>query len=57
MPTPNRMVVCERCGFVALLRETSGWEMRTLQKGLCPACVKDSVSNGDPPKPQTKAAH
>jgi hypothetical protein len=40
--TTHTIVVCERCGFIALLPETIGWQMHTTQKALCPACVKDS---------------
>ena len=42
MSTANKIVVCERCGFIAMLSETVGWAMHTTQKGLCPACVKDA---------------
>jgi hypothetical protein len=38
----NKIVVCERCGFIAMLSETVGWAMSTTQKGLCPAGVKDA---------------
>jgi hypothetical protein len=47
MFSPNKLVVCERCGFVAVLPETNGWEMHTTEKGLCPACVRDSEKVSD----------
>jgi hypothetical protein len=59
MATTNKLVICERCGFIALLPETAGWVMYTTQKGLCPACVKDAENAERPAaraKPQTKTA-
>jgi hypothetical protein len=55
--TRNKMVVCERCGLIALLPDTHGWEMATTQKGLCPACLKDRDRPAPPPKPHSKTAH
>lgn len=57
MSPANKMVVCERCGFMALLPETNGWQMHTTEKGLCPACVKDSEQRPSAPRSQAKSAH
>ena len=51
MMSPNKMVVCERCGFLALLSETAGWAMYTTNRGLCPACVKEAAQNALASKP------
>jgi hypothetical protein len=57
MPSNKMLVVCERCGLVALLPETDGWEMHTTQKGLCPACLRESETADAPRKPRSKTAH
>lgn len=54
--TNNKLVVCERCGFIALLADTRGWTMATTEKGLCPACVRDLEDLPAAPEPRVKVA-
>jgi hypothetical protein len=57
MSSTQKLVVGERCGFIALLPETVGWQMQTLEKGLCPASVKETATSDRARQPRTSTAH
>jgi hypothetical protein len=51
----SKLVVCDRCGLIAVLQETAGWLMYTTQKGLCQVCAKDAEEAAQT-NPRSKAA-
>ena len=54
----SNLLVCERCGFTALVPDTAGWQMTSDENGLCPACVKDDrAPNGKAAAKESNAAN